>query len=151
MKALTLHQPWAWAIAHAGKPVENRTWKPPRGVIGQRIAIHAGKRLDKAAVSDIEDLLMGENPGAFVQGAVVATARLDGYVHQGPGGRSLWGVSVERACEALESRWFVGPFGWVLEEVVALAEPVPARGAQGLWTLPADVAAAVERQEADRG
>ena len=26
MKALSIHQPWAWAILNAGKTVENRTW-----------------------------------------------------------------------------------------------------------------------------
>jgi len=26
MKAISLWQPWAWAILHAGKDVENRTW-----------------------------------------------------------------------------------------------------------------------------
>src|SRR5829696_3543555 len=27
MKAVSIHQPWAWAILHAGKDVENRTWR----------------------------------------------------------------------------------------------------------------------------
>jgi hypothetical protein len=26
MKCVSLHQPWAWAVLHAGKKVENRTW-----------------------------------------------------------------------------------------------------------------------------
>lgn len=41
MKALTVQQPWAWAIIHGGKNVENRTqlWKY-RGPL----AIHAGAR-----------------------------------------------------------------------------------------------------------
>lgn len=41
MKALTVQQPWAWAIIHGGKSVENRTqlWKY-RGPL----AIHAGAR-----------------------------------------------------------------------------------------------------------
>jgi hypothetical protein len=46
MKALTLWQPWSWAIAHAGKRIENRTWRPLGCVINQQIAIHAGKQLD---------------------------------------------------------------------------------------------------------
>ena len=35
MKALTVQQPWAWAIIHAGKTVENRTqrWWSYRGPI----------------------------------------------------------------------------------------------------------------------
>jgi hypothetical protein len=40
MKALSIHQPWAWAILHAGKTVENRTWSTKyRGPL----LIHASK------------------------------------------------------------------------------------------------------------
>jgi len=42
--------------------------------------------------------------------------------------------------------WFVGPFGWVLSDVVVLPAPVPCRGAQGLWEVPADVREAALRQ-----
>ena len=39
MKALSVHQPYAWLIVHGHKPVENRGWATPyRG----RLAIHAG-------------------------------------------------------------------------------------------------------------
>jgi hypothetical protein len=27
MKALSIKHPWAWAIVHAGKDIENRTWE----------------------------------------------------------------------------------------------------------------------------
>ena len=27
MKCLSILQPWAWAIIHGGKDVENRTWR----------------------------------------------------------------------------------------------------------------------------
>ena len=45
MPVLTIRQPWAWAILHAGKDVENRSW--PTLYRGP-ILIHAGKwfRLD---------------------------------------------------------------------------------------------------------
>lgn len=40
MKALSLRQPWAWAVLHAGKRVENRRWSTRfRG----EILIHAAK------------------------------------------------------------------------------------------------------------
>ena len=45
MKAVTIWQPWAWAIAAGHKPVVNRTWSPlGRIQWGERIAIHAAKR-----------------------------------------------------------------------------------------------------------
>lgn len=38
MKALSIRQPWAWLIVHAGKDIENRTWQTKfRG----RFLVHA--------------------------------------------------------------------------------------------------------------
>ena len=53
LSALTLWRPWAAAIAHGTKRIENRTWVPPRSMFGQDIAIHAGQRLDADAIEDV--------------------------------------------------------------------------------------------------
>lgn len=131
MLALTLIQPWAWAICHAGKRIENRDWKPAARVLGQRIAIHAGKKRDD------QGLILSQGiapPRELPLMAVVATALLADV------------VSVS------EDRWFAGPWGWVLADVRVLAEPVPCKGALGLWRLPPEVALAVglelEKQQA---
>ena len=45
MRAITIRQPWAWAVIHAGKTVENRS----RNIAGDYrgpVAIHASKRDD---------------------------------------------------------------------------------------------------------
>lgn len=49
MKALTVQQPWAWAIIHGGKNTENRTqsWRY-RGPL----AIHAGARWSEHGCTD---------------------------------------------------------------------------------------------------
>jgi hypothetical protein len=52
-------------------------------------------------------------------------------------------VTPERALEVVRSMWWAGPIGWVLDDVRGLTEPVPCRGALGLWTVPEDVAARV--------
>lgn len=44
IRALTIRQPWAGAIAHQTKRVENRSWKLPAKHHGARILIHAGKQ-----------------------------------------------------------------------------------------------------------
>jgi hypothetical protein len=44
MMAITIYQPWATLILQGAKPYEFSGWKPPRPLIGQRIAIHAGAR-----------------------------------------------------------------------------------------------------------
>ena len=49
MRALTILQPWALCILDFGKMVENRTWRPPESLLGQRFAIHAGKVPDLPA------------------------------------------------------------------------------------------------------
>ena len=82
MNALTLHQPWASLIAHDVKKIETRSWAPPRQMIGQRIAIHAGKRVVRGSLSwgtrkAIADLYGPEwwDP-AIPVGSVVCTAVL---------------------------------------------------------------------------
>lgn len=131
MKALTIWQPWAWAIAYHEKRVENRHWSPPQSLIGCRFAIHAGKMRDNEAVGHL--LANGISVSydmAF--GAIVATAVLD----------EVWTDALD-AKLAGQSFWWSGPFGWALRDIVTLPEPIPCRGAQGLWEVPADLLAAV--------
>lgn len=122
IKGLTLWQPWAWAVAYAGKQVENRSWKPPRQLVGEWIAIHAGQRFDRSAVQQIRELGIELAAECSQKGVIVAVARLVGVV------------------EESADPWFVGPVGWVLGEVQAV-KPLPCSGSQGLWNLPPDVLA----------
>lgn len=138
MKALTLWQPWSWAVAYAGKRIENRDWRPPADIIGQRIAIHAGKTLDQGALGKLrwalrESGLAIPSDEAFARGAIEAVAVVAGWIAKAP-------KSEEQA------RWFTGPCGWVLTNVVPLAAPVPCPGARKLWEIPAAVEAEVQRQ-----
>ena len=45
MHAIALHQAWASLIALGTKAVETRSWLAPALLVGQTIAIHAGKRV----------------------------------------------------------------------------------------------------------
>lgn len=66
MKAISLWQPWASLIACGAKPFETRHWAPPRELIGQPIAIHAAKKIDKGAAQFAEELIYGQHqPGGF--------------------------------------------------------------------------------------
>lgn len=154
MKALTLIQPWAFAIEHLGKTVENRTWPPPSGAIGQRFCIHAGKSIDCDALADFcSDPLLDSHGDdrSMPRGAITCSAVLRGWVR---GSQDLVALSrevlevvgdvtPERALDVVRSKWWAGPIGWVLDDVRGLTEPVPCRGALGLWTVPDDVAARV--------
>ena len=127
IRGLTLIRPWAWAVAYAGKDVENRTWEPPRAMVGGFLAIHAGKKWDEDAAQGMRFDLGIDVPEEedHPSGVIVAVARLAGVQH-----------------EAFGNQWFCGPVGWQLRDVVRI-EPVPCKGAQGLWTLPHDVLALV--------
>jgi len=151
LRALTLIQPWAWAIAHAGKTVENRTWRPPRSMLGNYLAIHAGKtRVDAAAVEDLREVA-SDVPLLFDLGAIVCVARLVGWVRDplAVEGSAFAGITKARADLVVKSIWWSGPVGWVLDEVVAI-EPVPILGAQGLWTVPPAVADVVWERLTER-
>jgi hypothetical protein len=64
MKAISLWQPWASLIACGAKPFETRHWSPPRELIGQTIAIHAAKKIDREAAEMAEALMYGQyHPG----------------------------------------------------------------------------------------
>lgn len=123
MLALSLWQPWATAVIDHGKDVENRVWAPPARVIGQRIAIHAGRRVDAAAL-DQARAAGYELPDPLPAGVLLGTVRLVDAHHAS-------------ACRAGCSPWAEpGVHHWVLTDPRPLARPVPCRGFQRLWTVP---------------
>ncbi|HTE57036.1 MAG TPA: hypothetical protein VK698_39555 [Kofleriaceae bacterium] len=125
MRALTIKQPWAGAIAHQTKRVENRTWKLPAKHHGARILIHAGAERDRWAVVHGDHL--------DVYSAIVAVATLTGC---------HWAES-DRLC----SPWSQDDaYHWTLDDVIALPQPVPAKGRLGLWAPDAELITAVEQQ-----
>lgn len=151
MLALTLWQPWAWAILHLpaelAKPVENRDWSPPRALLGQRIALHGGKRFDDFALAQINDIT-GRYRGAWngdttraAEPGILGTVRLVGVVEERRGQLEIvagsWGETSRAAC----APWFVGRYGWLVDQRRVLDVPIPCRGLQKLWTVPDEIAA----------
>lgn len=141
MLALTLRHPFAWAIVVLGKDVENRTWEPRQLKVGDYFAIHGGvaptSRPALEAVLDVARELALKFPIPQGQGTTLADAIRPGIVAV-----CRFGGTVTES----SSYWFQGPIGWVLAERFVLPEPVPCKGAQGLWTLPPDVTEAVRSQ-----
>lgn len=131
MKALSVHQPWAWALLHAGKDVENRTWETRyRGPL----AIHASKTRDSYDAQNAAAwlTLFGVELPAWedlATGAIVGVVDLVDCV-QVPVG--VPGYVPGRG----KSPWAQGPWLWVVENPRPLAKPVPYRGAQGLFNVP---------------
>ena len=159
MRAITIRQPWAWAVIHAGKTVENRS-RNIAGAYHGLVAIHASKRDDLNAfiasnvlceaveshlprsASGIADM---REPWILNRGMIIGVADLVD-VHYVDGHSERWDAEAER--NATCSPWaHHGPI-WhlVFTNPRPLAYPVPVRGQLGLWTLPDDVEQAVRRQ-----
>lgn len=139
MKALTVLQPYAAAIAHATKRIENRGWKPPASVIGQRIAIHAGMKPVPGSFTCLkpsaEVMFRDARPHFDVLGAIVATAVVTGFIES----------SSEAPSFIQHERWFVpGNYGWILDDVKTLRQPIPCKGFQKLWNVSPYIEAQIE-------
>lgn len=128
MKALTVRQPWAWAIFHAGKDIENRDWALPRYMRGQVVAIHSAKGMTRAEYEEGREFI--ENVGrAFGK-----------YKHVPPSERLLRGhilgtVRIIGCVTESASAWFMGEYGFVLSDAKLLAIPLPVKGALGFWDV----------------
>lgn len=153
MKALTVQQPWAWAIFN-GKDIENRTqlWKY-RG----SLAIHAGARWSDRGGSNplVREAFRTTRPNynggrlpewMFAVGAVsgvrgVEMGAIIGVVdlvdcHPDAGCCKPWGETSYVEHGGRERRHITH---LVLENPRVLDHPIPCRGALGLWTPPADI------------
>lgn len=118
MKALSIRQPWAWAIIHAGKDIENRSWGTSyRGPM----LIHAAKGLTRPEYNDFVDTyraLIREMPH------IPEPPRFDELPRGGIVGR----VRMIDCVLASASPWFFGKFGFVLADPT----PLPFRPVRGM-------------------
>lgn len=146
MKALTLTQPWASLVAIEAKRIETRSWAPPRSLIGQRIAIHAAKcwtQADRYLTTTEpfrEALRRGYAQGLIERpdvrdlprGCVVAIATLECFYPTSWPAATMLLADAEYPHERAFGGFGPGRYAWVLQDVRAI-EPIPARGALGLW------------------
>jgi hypothetical protein len=111
VKAITIKQPWAWAIIFGGKDIETRTWYTKyRGPL----LIHAG-----AAYRGDAWLPRGVHPPDREELDFSAIIGI---------------VDLVDVVEKSRSRWFQGDYGFVLRNARALSRPIPCNGRLSLWT-----------------
>jgi hypothetical protein len=111
--ALSIRQPWAWAIIQAGKDIENRTWRTDfRGPV----CIHASAGMKQseyaeamAFISTITNL-PAPRMADLERGGIIGVAEIVGCV------------------TTSRSPWFFGPHGFVLRN----ASPVDFIRVKGL-------------------
>ena len=134
MKALSVRAPWWWAILH-GKPVENRDWcTSQRG----RVALHASKFWKTAEVRDEwqEAMFMAKKDGIKMPDPSMEALRA-------AGGCIVGTVEIYGCVRCHSSAFFVGEYGFLLRDPVALAKPIPFKGALGFFDVPDDFESAL--------
>lgn len=121
VRVLSVRQPWAWAIIHAGKDIENR----PRTIIpGYRLLIHASRSYDRSGDVAVRRQGLRGLPSE------IYLARFYGSV--------IGMVDVIDCITASRSRWAVaGSYHWVLANPVPVKHPLVITGQQGLFKPPA--------------
>jgi hypothetical protein len=120
LKALTIAQPWAECIVRKGKNVENRSWRTKfRGYF----AIHSSASSSKERFDTCnEDYGISVDPKKVAYGSIIGFARL---------------IDVISADEVSRDtkKWFQGDYGFVLDSVIKLKEPIRVKGALSFWKL----------------
>lgn len=170
MKALTLTQPWATLVAIGAKRIETRSWSTSyRG----DLLIHAGAGLGpvggkKGLVMQCArkhflpalDAIMPEHlrgigsPALIAErlplGAIIAVCRLHHCCPTEHIASDWWRKNNLSHCLTDQEHAFgdysPGRYAWLLADIRALPEPVPCKGALGLWQPDAATIEAVMRQ-----
>lgn len=132
-KAISIRQPWAWAIIHAGKDIENRDW--PARFRGP-VCIHAAKGMTQDEYEDCLSTIHAisrHNPfplgltlpafGDLARGGIVGTAEIVGCVSES------------------SSPWFFGRYGFVLANVQPV-DFIPVKGALDFFDWRANITSA---------
>lgn len=137
MKVLSVRQPWAWALIHGGKDVENRNWFTQyRGLL----AIHAGKSFDMTQ-EEFAGMCRGEYGEPFTSMALGYSAAHNRIGDDDPRG-AIIGIVELYDCipdSRCTSPWRADGyefFCWMVRNPVALLEPIPMKGRLGLWDIP---------------
>ena len=123
--ALSIRQPWAWLIIHAGKDIENRTWY---GHYRGPLLIHAGKGMTRQEYSDCQ---------VFVWDSFAETIALPAFGDLQRGGL-IGHVEIVDCVTESQSSWFQGPYGFVLKNPCPRTF-TPCLGSLGFFNVPSQV------------
>lgn len=130
MKALSLDQPYATAVAIGAKRFETQAG-PARGA---RRVPQGGLRVgDQHSYVD-------RDREPLPRGVIVATCQLTACEFMTPE-LIAWALDGQRRTPALELElelgiWTPGRYAFALADVVRVDPPIPARGRQRLWNFP---------------
>lgn len=145
--AISIRQPWSWAIINCGKDIENRSW--PTKYRGP-VCIHASKGMTNREWEAAMDFIDAAFPVPLVS-SIGRRRSASGSLDAQRGG--IIGVTEIVDCvEASDSPWFFGKYGFVLQNTRAI-DFIPVSGSLGFFdwkkalAAPIKAARAVERRK----
>jgi hypothetical protein len=125
VKALSLTQPWAWLVLHAGKNIENRVWNTK---VRGKFLIHAAKGMTREqydAALDFAYTVIGNvavervpSFGKIERGGIVGSAHID--------------MVLDPTNEPTVPWHMPGQYGFMLGGITPLPF-LPCKGALGFW------------------
>lgn len=151
LKAITVYQPYASLIAVGCKTIETRSWATKyRG----KLAIHAAKKFIYGIIGELcrndpiwnetmkslgIDYEKGFERTPLSHGAVIATCHLVDCkkIYKYASHSDIVNLGAMRPPEEPElsfGDYTEGRYGWILEDIRPLPEPIPAKGMQRLWS-----------------
>lgn len=143
MRALTVLNPWAAAIASRIKPYEFRVWQLPKRFVGVPVVLHAAAAVvedvrvsvmvdelktgftltfggaERAAAIEILEVFRA-NPDHIINGAGLEVVRF---------GESISARSLFPGRQEIDERMWA----WPVEDFKPFDAPIPAKGQQRLW------------------
>jgi hypothetical protein len=114
--ALSIRQPWCYAILNLGKDVEKRSWRSGFRV---RVIVHASQAFDPEGLEYLHHAGFVV-PEALPRGVYVGEVTVTGCV----------------AAAECQSPWGFGPWCFLLERPVLYSDPVPGKGRLGFYRVP---------------
>ncbi len=155
MKVISIWQPFASLIVTGNKIFETRGWPAPASLIGQKLGIASTKGIRPEQRLHCQEPFFQEcysrtglaSWESLSFGFLLGTVELDSVEIM----TTAFMDTVSRE-EQSYGWWEVGNYAWRLRNPIALANPIPIRGKQGLFDWHGDLNAPSEqeeRQEAD--
>lgn len=176
MKVLTLTQPWATLVAIGAKQIETRSWatsyrgplaihaakglgpvggmrglidlcerEPFWGVLREALRVSVLRPGDAETIAN--ELPRGEIIAVCELALVVPTGLFEPegrwMQFRGDGSRPVWRLTDQ---ERAFGDYTPGRFAWLLADIRPLPEPIPAKGALGLWEPDAGTLTAIRTQ-----
>lgn len=133
MKVLSVKQPYAWLICAGLKDIENRTWKLPEKMKGERVLIHSSTSKPEIETNSLlaeilrqkgwlEEMVSNYHKGLFIPSAIIGSVILEDCVQNHT---SIWAIKDN--------------YNWVLKDPILFEEPIlNIKGKLNFWNYETD-------------